>query len=178
MELDIRRWLFCTLHILSGPAANFCRTFSCLNSSYSIATRTPDCRTQLAHLRLLKKGYNLGSTLTENFRGVRQLTLTDCTQKIFINLVNWWVDHSGDLKTIFERRPAQKVVGNVLTVLHHSSRTLLEELWILRCLCSFFLQLGNQRCALIVVFGLRKLLMSNCLQIMVTFFHFTILNQY
>ena len=63
----------------------------------------------------------------KKFKRRKLRTLTNCTEKILVNLVDWWVDHSADIKSIFELSPALKVVRNILTIIHHPSRSFVKN---------------------------------------------------
>ena len=86
--------------------------------------------------------------------------MADCTEEIFVKLFEGWKDKAVDIETIFELRLAQKVVGNVLTVLHHASRSLLDEVRIIGHLSTAVMWLGTQGWAMKVFIDLRKLMNS------------------
>jgi hypothetical protein len=97
--------------------------------------------------------------------------LANCTEEIFVNMLYSRVDQASDIEAIFKLRLAQEVVGNVLTVLHHASRSLLDEMRIIRHLSTAGMMLGTQGRAIIVVFDLRNLLMSISPLNLLTFDH-------
>lgn len=60
------------------------------------------------------------------------LTLTNCTNEVFIDLVYFWVDDASYIKAFFELRFSKEVERNLLPRLNHSLRALLDEVWIKR----------------------------------------------
>ena len=62
------------------------------------------------------------------------LTLADCAEKIFVDLVDGRVNKPEDIEALFVLRFSEEIVMDVLAVGHDTFGTIRNEVWVEDCL--------------------------------------------